>query len=95
MSFNFLAAVTPYSAVNPSKPGVLFVVGVVVMKCISFTGLARKVIRVFSVTSYRNYRVILTFSSVMVVVPSKKFFHFIQVVELIRWHKIVHNIIPD
>ena len=95
MSFNFLAAVTPYSTVNPSKLGVLFVVRVVVMKCISFTGLARKVIRVFSVTSYRNYRVILTFSSVMVVVPSKEFFHFIQVVELIGWHKIVHNIIPD
>lgn len=95
MSFNFLAAVTPYWAVNPSKPGVLFVVRVVVMKCISFTGLARKVIRVFSVTSYRKYRVILPFSLVMVVVPSKELFCFIQVVELIGWHKIIHNIIPD
>ena len=77
------------------KPGVLFVVRVVVMKCISFTGLARKVIRVFSVTSYRKYRVILPFSLVMVVVPSKELFCFIQVVELIGWHKIIHNIIPD
>ena len=40
-------------------------------------------------------RIILTFSSVMVVVPSKEFFHFIQVVELIGWHKIIHNIISD
>ena len=70
-------------------------VRVVVMKCISFTGLARKVIRVFSVTSYRKYRVILPFSLVMVVVPSKELFCFIQVVELIGWHKIIHNIIPD
>ena len=70
-------------------------VTVVVMKCISFTGLDRKVIWVFPVTSYRKYRVMLTFSSVMVVAPSREFFHFIQVVELIGWHKIIHNIIPD